>query len=128
MKKIIKELIISILINAILLYVASEYLPELGFGLVSSQYPAIITFGILWSIFWFLNNIIKTILKTVTLPLKILTLGLSSLIINIGIFYLFKYVLDSSTLWIAIQLGNILQVFILSIIITWIYFLIKKFV
>ncbi len=128
MKKHLRELIISIIINAIILFFVSTFIPELGFKVISSSYWALATFFILWTIFWFLNIVIKKILKIITLPLKYLTLWLSSLIINIGMFYLFELVLRSYDIGILIQLWSILQVFLLSLTITIVYLLIKKII
>lgn len=126
--KLLKELIINILFNTIILYVVNEYFNQIWFNVISTNYNIITTFLILWIIFWFLNNILKKILKIVTIPLKIITLWLSSIIINILIFYVFEAVINNSNLWITINISSIVSVIILSIIITISYFLIRKFI
>jgi len=128
MMKLLKELIINILFNTIILYVVNEYFNQIWFNVISTNYNIITTFLILWIIFWFLNNILKKILKIVTIPLKIITLWLSSIIINILIFYVFEAVINNSNLWITINISSIVSVIILSIIITISYFLIRKFI
>lgn len=128
MKKHLKELIINILLNAIILFLVSTFIPELWFKIISSRYWTIITFFILWAIFWFLNMIVKKVLKIITLPLKYLTLGLSSVLINIGMFYIFEIILRSYDIGILIQLWGILQVLILSLAITVVYLLVKKII
>jgi len=130
--KRIKHLIINIIINWTILYLVSQYLPKLQFSIEASNYGLIITFLLLWAIFWFLNTILKKVLNIITLPLKVLTLWLSSLLINIWIFYLFEILINEANIGIEIQiytgwgLNKLLAVFILSIIITTTYHIIKK--
>ena len=128
MKKFFKELIFNILINAILLFIISAFVPELWFKIISSNHNAILTFFILGAIFRFLNMVVKKILKFITLPLKYLTLWLSSMLINILIFYIFEITLRSLDMGILIQLGGVLQVLVLSLIITGVYLLVKKLI
>ncbi|MBP7841289.1 phage holin family protein [Patescibacteria group bacterium] len=45
--------------------------------------------------FWIINDVLRNIIQTITLPFKFLTLGLSSIIINIGVIYLFEYVVNT---------------------------------
>lgn len=129
--KLIKHLILNIIINGALLYVISQYLPQLQFYVEASSYWVIITFLVLWTIFRFLNTILKKVLNIVTLPLKILTLWLSSIIINIWIFYLFEILVNEADIGMQIQIGTsgvdkLIAISILSIIITVTYFIIKK--
>ena len=71
----------------------------------------------LWAVFWLLNSPVKKILTLVSIPVNVLTLGLFSLVINMLIFYLFAGVINSYfSPDISVQLGTLLQVFILSII------------
>ncbi|MBO4204189.1 phage holin family protein [bacterium] len=64
-----------------------------------------------------LNSPVKKILTLVSIPVNVLTLGLFSLVINMLIFYLFAGVINSYfSPDISVQLGTLLQVFILSII------------
>ena len=71
----------------------------------------------LWTVFWLLNSPVKKILTLVSIPVNVLTLGLFSLVINMLIFYLFAGVINSYfSPDISVQLGTLLQVFILSII------------
>jgi uncharacterized membrane protein YvlD (DUF360 family) len=128
MIKIIKQTIINIVINSVMLYIISYYVPELWFSISSSEYDIFVTFWFLWIVLWLFNSILKRILKILTLPIKYITLWLSSLIINILIFYLFEYAVNSSEIWIAISMWTLTQVIILSLIITVVFFLIKKLI
>jgi len=122
----IKNLIINVVINWIILYFIHKY--NLWFKVQATKYDVYITFVILWFVFWFFNFVLKRLLKILTFPLKILTFGISSIIINILVIYLFEYVVNTYEFWIVIELGTIMQVSILSFIITLSYILIKKII
>jgi len=122
----IKNLIINVIINWVILYFIHKY--DLWFKVQATRYDVYVTFVILWFIFWFFNFILKRILKLLTLPLKILTFGISSIIINVFVIYLFEYVVNTYDFWIVVRLGTILQVLVLSFIITVSYILIKKII
>lgn len=124
--KLVKQLILNIVINWGILFIIYRYIPELWFSVSSSWFSVIITFGILWFMFWIVNSVIKSIIETITLPIKYLTFWLSSLIINIWVFYFFRYLVEIADIWIKIQLGNLLQIVLMAIVITIIYFLTKK--
>jgi len=122
----LKNLIINVVINWVILYFIHKY--DLWFKVNASEYDIYITFLVLWFIFWFFNFILKRILKILTLPLKIITFGISSIIINILVIYLFEHFVNNYDFWIAVSLWTIMQVVILSFIVTVSYILIKKII
>ncbi len=63
-----------------------------------------------------------------SIPLKILTLWLFSFVVNILIFYILEFVVNEMNLWISIKLWSVLMVFVLSIVISLLYFIIKKII
>jgi len=75
--------IIRLLINGIALYLAVLIVPGIS---VDNSNP--ITYLWLALIFGILNALLKPILKFLTCPLILLTLGLFTLLINTGLFYL----------------------------------------
>jgi putative membrane protein len=79
-------------INGFALYAAISLIP----GIVM-QDPSPLTYVWLALIFGILNALVKPILKLVTCPVILLTLGLFSLIINTLLFYL--------TAWVGTQFG-----------------------
>jgi uncharacterized membrane protein YvlD (DUF360 family) len=126
--KILKQFIVNIVINSVILYLVVKYVPELWF-IVKSEYKDIfVVFGILWFIFWLFNSVLKKILKILTLPIKFLTLWLFSLLLNLVIFYIFWRSVNYLDIGITLQLWTLLQTFILSLVITFVYFLIKKII
>lgn len=118
----------TIVVNWLLLYVISRYIPEAWLKIVSEYNDHIAIFWFLWLMFWITNWIIKKILNIVTLPLKLITLWLSSIVLNIVMFYVFEQFVNYLDVWIQIQLWTIVQVIILSIVMTLSYFLIKKII
>ncbi|OQY40706.1 MAG: hypothetical protein B6229_01055 [Spirochaetaceae bacterium 4572_7] len=54
-----------------------------------------LTFGILAIIFWIVNSIVKGVLKILTLPLRFITLGLFSLVLNMLMMYIFEFVVNN---------------------------------
>ena len=75
--------IIRLAINAVALYAAIELVP--GIEPQNTHWGAIVGLAL---IFGFINALISPILKFLTCPLIILTLGLFTLLINTLIFYL----------------------------------------
>ncbi len=82
MKLIIKLLILAIS-NALALWVASNLIS--GFNFASQEISDFLWVGLVLGL---VNGILCPILKIVTLPLRLLTLGLFTVIINLGLLYL----------------------------------------
>jgi len=123
---IINKLISAISINMLVIYIISKYLPWLWFQ-VSFLNWALEIYLLVWAIFWFLNVVVKKIIKMLTLPLNILTLWLFSVIINIWFIYLFQFVINTYFQTIAtVQLWSFVQVAIVSIVIYILNLLLKK--
>ncbi len=125
MLKNLKNLILNVVLHGVALYFINKYMPS-WFRVESLQYTVIFTFLILAVLFWIVNNIIKVILKILTIPLKYLTFGLFSLVLNMFMLYLFEYFVNNSAMGITIYLGTIMQVFVLSLYVAMVSFLIKK--
>lgn len=128
MWKIVKDIILSVLINAGILYFVSSN----KFGLViESKADVFQVFLLLGLVFWIVNFGIKRILHIITFPLKFLTLGISSIVINVGVFYFFQWFINENCSQFArVQLpsGDLgwVRVLILSVIISTVYALLSK--
>lgn len=84
-----KKILIGVILNAAALYGVMYIFPEI-------QYTGGIKFFVIGGIVMgLLNNIVKPILKLLTLPLQIITLGLSLIILNGIIFWIFDLILDT---------------------------------
>ncbi len=131
MWKILKRLIVSVLVYWVMLYVIHKYSwgwfwPNEWFWVMATKYNVYLTFGILAAVFWLINNVGKYILKILTIPLKYLTLGLFSLVLNVLVLYIFEFLVNNADIWVVVHLGTIIQVFILSLVVIIIAFLIRK--
>lgn len=113
----IHKILSSIFIYSLILYFIAKYCPQLWFSILPSESINIEIILLLWAIFWAINDIIKSILKLITLPFRILSLWLLWIGINIAVFYWYQYIISSLDIWIQIQLWTIVQIIILSIII-----------
>ena len=125
MWKFVKDIVLSILINAAILYGLSSY----GFGiLIETQGSAIQAYLILGFFFWIVNFWLKKILHIVSFPLKLLTFGLFSIVINVGVIYFFANLINTHYGEIATVTlpSERLKVFILSIVISFAYTLLSK--
>ncbi|MCX6824001.1 MAG: phage holin family protein [candidate division SR1 bacterium] len=126
--KPLKHLLVNIVVNGVVLYAIVNYIPELGFKIQSIYKDTYIIFGILGIVFWLINSVLKNILKILTLPVRLITLGLSSLLLNIIVLYIFEQTVNYLDLGIIIQLGTLVQTLVLSVILSGIYFIIKKII
>ncbi len=102
------RLIIRILANSLAIYLAAYLLPGVG---LSGGWKTLLIAGIVLSL---INAVIKPILKLVSLPLIIITLGFFSLVINIiAIWLLTKFIpqFSISGIW-----AFVLTTFIVGII------------
>ena len=125
MRKFIKDIVLSILINAGILYWLSFY----NFGiLIETQGSVIKSYLILGFLFWIVNFWLKKILHIVSFPLKLLTFGLFSIVINVGVIYFFANLINTYYGEIAtITLpSEWIKVLFLCIIISFAYALLSK--
>ena len=84
------KLIIGIILNAASLYGVIYLMPS------DISYSGGIRFFVIGGVVMgLINTVVKPILKLITLPLQILTLGLSLIILNGVIFWIFDTVLDT---------------------------------
>lgn len=127
MWKFLRRLIFSIILYWITLYIIHKY-SGWWFWVEATQYDVFLTFGILAAIFWVVNNIVKVVLRILTIPLKYITFGLFSLVLNMLMMYIFEFLVNNSTMGVTIHLWTIVQVFVLSLVVTVVAFLIKKII
>ena len=121
--KLLKSLIVNIIVSWGLLYLFGWWLWTNIWIKITFENPEnsiikiIIVFLMLWLVFWIFNSPIKWILKLLSCPVNFLTLWLASLAINVLIFYIFQYVVNTYSNWLVeIKLWEIWQTLILSFI------------
>lgn len=89
----IKKLFIGIILNALTLYAVLYLFPEIKYT------GGVVFFVVGGVVMGILNGIVKPVLKLLTFPIQIITLGLSLIILNGIIFWLF----DQTLLALAID-------------------------
>ena len=130
MRRFIKEIVLSIGINAFIL----RGLSSLNFGIqiqthTAGQWlPELQTYLLLWVFFRIINCILKQLLHLVAFPLKYLTFGIIGSMINIGVLYFFQRFIntnygDQAQIILA---SDYLRSLILSIVITIAYAVLSK--
>ena len=133
MKRLLHYLVI-IIANAFVLYAIVRYFPE--FGLQITVPSMLVGYFLVWAVFWLFYSVVWRVISILAWPFKLFTLGLSTVVVNVWIFYLFAFVvnnyLSQSYPWVEVLLGNVWQTFLLSIVL-WIvmaivHFIIKKIV
>jgi len=125
---IVKHFIINVVISSVILYIIANYIPELWLKITSEYKDIFVIFWVLWILFWFIMSLLRRSIQILTLPAKYLTLWLSSLVINLFMFYFFEQFINFLDIGVKIQLGTVVQVCILSVIITSLYFIIRKII
>lgn len=90
------KILIRLVINAIALWVAATFVP--GPPGIEFADDSLVTLGIVAVVFGLVNAFIKPIVKLLSLPARILTLGLFGLIINTGMLALTALILEQLTI------------------------------
>lgn len=124
--KYLNQSVLYIIIVSILFYVISNYLPWLGFQLVSEYSNEVVIYLFVGVVSWFINFILKTFFSLLTMPISVLTFWLFSLFVNFILLYVFEQVISYLDVWVLIVLWNVVQVFVLSCLLSIICFLVKK--
>ena len=122
--RILKSLLFSVLIYGIFLFLLHQYTDR--FWVEATEYDVFLTFILLAILFWIVNNIVKWVLKFLSLPLTYLTFWSSVLVINVILMYVFEYVVNGAWLGISVKIWNFVQVVLMSFVASFIAFLIKK--
>jgi putative membrane protein len=85
------KFLINILATTIAVFVVSQILPGVILDDITSAFIVAVVLGVL-------NTFVKPVIKILTLPITILTLGLFSMVINIALLYLTDYLVKGLTL------------------------------
>lgn len=121
--------IVLIIANALVLYWVVKYFPEFW---LSIQVPSVaLGYLLVWAVFWFFYTVVWRVLAILAWPFKFFTLWLSTVVVNVWIFYIFAFVvnnyLSQSYAWVSVGLGTVWQTFLLSVVL-WIVMTVVNFV
>jgi len=126
MRKFIKDILLSIIINAGILYWLNYY--HFGMSIETSTANQLEAYFILGFIFWIVNFWLKKVINLVSFPLRWLSFWLISVVINIWILYFFEYYINANYSDIArITLSDDwVRVLIISVVVSVAYSLLSK--
>ena len=95
-----KGFIGSLIATGVALWVAARFVP--GITIPSSAFAKIpadlVTFGIVALVFGVANGLVKPVVKILSMPISLLTLGLAGIVLNAALFL--------GTAWISKQMGG----------------------
>jgi uncharacterized membrane protein YvlD (DUF360 family) len=126
MRKFIKDILLSIIINAIILYWLNYY--QFWISIETTYWNAIEAYFILGFIFWIVNFWLKKIISLISFPLRRLSFWLISILINVWILYFFENLINTKYNDIAtVTLSwDRIRVLIISVIVSIAYSLLSK--
>ena len=126
MRKFIKDILLSIIINAAILYWLNYY--QFWMSIETSTANQLEAYFILGFIFWIVNFWLKKVISLVSFPLRWLSFWLISIVINIWILYFFEYYINANYSDIArITLSDDwVRVLIISVVVSVAYSLLSK--
>lgn len=122
----LKQSILGILLWSLLLFLIASYFPWLWFVVKSDYDTIVVIFFFLGIVSWFFNVLVKGVLKLITFPLSALSLWFFWFILNFLLLYVFEQFVNFLDLGVNVHLGNVLQVFVLSCILSFLYLLLTK--
>jgi putative membrane protein len=100
----VKGFVASIIATGIALWVAAHYVS--GIAIPSSSFARIpndlVTFGTVALVFGVANGLVKPVVKILSLPVTLLTLGLAGIVLNAALFL--------AAAWVSDQLGGSIRV------------------
>lgn len=79
--------IIRLLLNALVIFLIAQYVPNISVDGAGTALLVAVVLG-------FINTFIRPIISFLSLPIQILTLGLFTLLINVGMLALTAYFID----------------------------------
>lgn len=126
MRKFIKDILLSIIINAIILYWLNYY--QFWISIETTYWNAIEAYFILGFIFWIVNFWLKKIISLISFPLRRLSFWLISILINVWILYFFENLINTKYNDIAtVTLSwDRIRVLIISVVVSIAYSLLSK--
>jgi len=105
-KGLVKKLILMFLANALGLYLAARFLPDVDVALDPKN------FSIIAGALTLINLFLRPIVKLLFLPVIILTLGLASFLVNAAMLYLLDFLMPTVTI------GGLVALFLATLILS----------
>lgn len=99
------KIILNLLISTLAVLVATYILPDVQVSTLGTAFIVALVLGVL-------NTFVKPILKILTLPITVITLGLFLVVINVALVLLAEYLVP------GFEIANLLSAFLFSIIVS----------
>jgi putative membrane protein len=87
-------MLVRLIINGVALLAAALLVPQIEVEWGTDQVQTLITLGVLTLIFALLNSYLRPILRLLSLPINLITLGLFSFVINAAMLVILAWLVD----------------------------------
>jgi putative membrane protein len=87
--------IVRVAVNAVALLAASLLVPGIRIELTDEAAGAVFVLGSIALVFGFVNAFVRPVARLLSIPLRVLTLGLFSLVLNAGLLLLVAAIVDT---------------------------------
>jgi uncharacterized membrane protein YvlD (DUF360 family) len=125
----LRKMLWGIVIYSFIMYMIVEFWPVYDFQAISldpeNSLRSTPFFLLIWWIFWFMYDILRRLLKLLTLPFNWITFWFVHTALNIWTLYAFGYVVNALELWIQVTMWSLIEVVILSFLLWIVWFFIK---
>lgn len=91
MGRLLQRLVLAIIANALALYVVQYFLEDQGFLITKG----VLGFALVGAVLGILNTIIKPLLKLVSFPFMLVSMGLFLIVINAVMLFFTEYIFNS---------------------------------
>jgi len=104
---------------AVMLICSVYFYDVFGLRLMPADLSSIVWLSLIWTIFWFMDTVVATIIKFFTIPLRFLTLWLSNLVVNAWVLYALQFLLHTQiNVWYDLILGTFIQTVFVALFIS----------
>jgi putative membrane protein len=115
------KIVLRIIVNAIALWLTAQLLPGIALG------GNVVGLLVVAAIFGLVNTFIKPIVKLLSLPVTVVTLGLFTLVINAGMLLLTSWLAGDYMSFTGSLLENVVTAFVGAIIISIVSMVLDRF-
>lgn len=118
-----------LLIYALTIYMIVAFWPWYDYYPIRIDPPQAIEyipfFLVLWWVLWIVYDVIRYVLKVLTIPLNFMSFGVVHWIINVGVLYIIPHFVAQTEMGVTVTMWNFLEVAILAILLSILGLLIK---
>ncbi len=118
----LRKILGGILIYSFIVYIIVSFWPSYDFYAIRLDPPNSLQntplFLLLWGIFRLIYDVIRHILKLVTLPLNWMSFGLIHILLNIWLLYAFPYIVNALDIGVTMTMGSLIEVMIMAVILS----------